>query len=244
MQEVEFLKDMISFINTETTPYTLALAYFEQRKNTLNQASGDAQRGLTKELFFPRITITPFESLELRKGFAFWDFRGYEKDVVQSDTFFTISNILNSLRNSDKTDKQLKQAVYVRNLLDPANFNRFNDGIIQASILRSAKAEELSYAMNIDSSQEMFNILETIIIYHEQQQGEALMEFLYALATKKMTLTVSHLQAVLKLVNEKCRHEFFICLAAYIKKRLIDEPEELRKRPLPPRQQLAIETNV
>ena len=55
--------------------------------------------------------------------------------------------------------------VYVRNIIDPANFSRFNDGIIQASILRAAYPEELSYGIDNDTSQEMTNTLETIIKY-------------------------------------------------------------------------------
>lgn len=232
--EIEFLKDIIQFIKTGTESYPNALTYFEERKTMLNQAAGDQLRGLSQQLFFPRITITPHEQLQLQKGFAFWDFSKYMDDVVQSDTFFTISNILNTLRNSTKPDRQLKQAVYSRNLLDPANFNRFNDGIIQASLLRAAKTEELAYAMDYEISQEMFNILETIIKYHGQQQGEALLEFLYAIATKKMTLNESHLRNVLLLVEQKCSHEFFRCMALFIQKKLIDEPEELRRRPIGP----------
>lgn len=239
--ELEFLKDVIQFINNCTDSYPEALAYFEERKSMLNRAAGDQSRGLCQQLFFPRITTTPREELELQKGFAFWDFPKYMDDVVQSDTFFTISNILNTLRNSDKPDRQLKQAVYTRNLLDPANFNRFNDGIIQASLLRAARAEELAYAMDYEISQEMFNILETVITYHKQQQGEALLEFLYAIATKKMTMDHTHLRAVLDLVNQKCTHEFFKCMAAYIQKKLIDEPEELRRRPLSPPELTVIE---
>ncbi len=241
LEEVEFLKDIIQFINRGTEPYTDALAYFETRKTMLNQASGDRSRGLAQELFFPRITTTTPEPLELQRGFAFWDFTDYMNNVVQSDTFFTISNILNSLRHSGKTDRQLKQAVYIRNLLDPANFNRFNDGIIQASLLRAAKAEELAYAMDYPTSQEMFNILETVITYHEQQQGEALLEFLYALATRKITLDEAHLRATLALVNQKCSRELFRCMAAYMQKKLIDEPEELRRKPLGPSETVQVE---
>jgi hypothetical protein len=165
--------------------------------------------------------------------------KGLEKDVkgVGLDKILQIlSNkglirIINSLRNSDKPDSQLKQAVYVRNLLDPHNFSRFNDGVIQASILRSASADELAYSIDNLSSQEMYNTLETMIAYYDQEQGEALLEFLYALAIKKLTLARSHLVDVLSLIKAKCKEEIFECFGSYIQEYSIDEPERLRSEP-------------
>jgi hypothetical protein len=240
MKELDFLKGIINFIQDKLPTYNNSLLYFENRKSFINTGAGDEYRGLSVDLFFPRLTTNPNDPLGLRKGFAFWDFMDYEKHIVQSDTYFTISSILNSLRNSENTGRHLKQAVYVRNILDPANFNRFNDGIIQASLLRAAQSDELSYDMNSDTSQEMYNILETIIIYHKQQQGEALMEFLYAIAIKKLTLFESHLRSVLQLVNEKCDEELLLCIAAYIQLKLIDEPAALKSKPLPPKMEITI----
>lgn len=232
--EIEFLKDIIFFIQNEHPEFSASLSYFDNRKQVLLDKSGDVERGINRELFFERITTSTPETLELRKNFAFWDFTDYDKDVTQSDVYFTISNIINSLRNSEKVDKQLKQAVYVRNLLAPINFNRFNDGIIQASILRAANADELAYSVDPETSQEMYNFLETIITYHEQEQGEALMEFLYAIAIKKLSLSRGNLQSLLETVNKSCKHEFFLCMAAYIHLKLIDEPALLKSKLLRP----------
>jgi len=200
----------------------------------LETGSGEVSRGISDELFFPRITTSAPEQLTLRKNFAFFDFQGYVDDVAQADVYFTLSNIINSLRNSDKPDSQLKQAVYVRNLIDPHNFSRFNDGVIQASILRSASADELSYAVDNESSLDMFNTLETMITYHEQEQGEALLEFLFAIAIKKLTLARNHLVDVLSLIRTHCKQPLFECFRLYIQEKLIDEPERLRSEPFIP----------
>ena len=53
----------------------------------------------------------------------------------------------------------------------------------------------------------MYNTFETLIKYHKEEQGEALVEFLYALATKKMTLKKIHLQKVVELVDKECKED-------------------------------------
>lgn len=117
----------------------------------------------------------------------------------------------------------MRQSVFVRNIIDPGNFSRFNDGIIQASILRAANPEELAYNIDSDLSQEMFNTFETLIKYHTDEQGEALIEFLYSLAIKKMTLKKIHLQKVVELVKKECKQDLFLCFSKYITKKLIEE---------------------
>lgn len=230
--ETDFLKDMILFITNIKPKYQQSLEYFQKRKQTLEEGSGNVEKGLAEGIFYPRITCLPFEELHLRKNFAFFDFDNYDEHVTQSDVFFTISNIINSLRNSKKTDRQLKQAVYVRNLIAPANFDRFNDGVIQSSILRAALSDELAYAIDPVISLEMYNTLETIVKYNSQEQGEALLEFLYAIAVKKLSLSVPHLESLLEKIKASCQHELFNCFADYIQEKLIDAPLKLKTLPL------------
>jgi len=229
--ETEFLKDIIKFTNDNFKQYSSSIKFFEERKKVLEGGSGAVSRGITDELFFPRITTDKPEKLALRKNFSFFDFEDYVEDVTQADVYFTISNIVNSLRHSEKVDRQLKQAVYVRTLIDPHNFSRFNDGVIQASILRAASADELAYAIDNDASLEMFNTLDTIILYHTQEQGEALLEFLYAIAIKKLTLSREHLSELITRISQCCKIEIFLCLKEYIEEKLIKEPERLRSEP-------------
>ncbi len=127
--------------------------------------------------------------LEIRKGFAFYDFDNFVDDVTQSDVYFPISNVLNGLRNTDKTDRNLKQQSMLEICWIREIFNRFNDGVIQASILRAAKPEEVMYSIDAGLSAEMSGILETIIKYYKDEQGEALLEFLYAISIKKLSVT-------------------------------------------------------
>lgn len=233
LREIDFLKELIDFLG-DNLPATSkeAQKYLKQRKATLESGAGDKSRGLSQELFYPRVIGNKYQPLEIRKNFAFFDFDDYVDDVTQSDIYFTISNIINGLRNSDKTnekndkpDRNLKQTVYVRNIIEPGNFNRFNDGIIQASILRAARPEELIYSIDPDLSSEMYGVLETIIKYYEEEQGEALLEFLYAIAIKKLSLKKGDLLKVLDLLDEKCKGEIFLSFSKFIRENVFKEKE-------------------
>jgi hypothetical protein len=230
-QEIEFLKSMVEFINNKRPDLKSSIPFFAERRKFLEEGSGELSRGISEKLFYPMVVTTANKELSLRKNFAFFDFEYDVDDITQSDVYFTICNIINTLRNSDKHDNQLKQAVYVRNLIDPHNFSRFNDGVIQASLLRSSSTDELAYAIDNASSQEMYNTLETMITYYKQEQGEALLEFLYAIAVKKLTFMRAHLVDILALISKQCKEEIFECFRSFIQEFSIDEPERLRSEP-------------
>lgn len=213
-QELEFLKNMISFLKDEEV-YSESLKYFEKRKNTINKSYSTNLKGLSDNLFLP-FSDDSADGLAIRNNFAFFNFDNYVNHVTQSDIYFTFNNIINSLRNSSSIEQSLKQTSFVRNLISPDNFNRFNDGIIQASILRSAYPEELSYSIDFDISFEMKNILETLIKYHKEEQGEALLEFLYAIAIGKLSLKKEHLLDVLVLIKKESQIEILNCFSLYI----------------------------
>ena len=185
LREKDFLLDLIDSENTIN-----AVDYFKKRIALVDESISNRQKGLANSLFYPN---TSGDELQLRKSFAFFNFTDYETDVSQADVYFTINNIFNSLRNSHDYEHCLRQTEFVRNIIDPHNFNRFNDGIIQASILRSASPAELSYHIDEELSNEMKWILEKIIDQHKTPQGEGLIEFLYAISAEKLTLKKEHL---------------------------------------------------
>ena len=138
------------------------------------------------------------EKLRLRKGFVFWDFEVNEKTAFQSHVYFTISSVLNNLYNNEiNTERSLRQSNYIRNLLSPDNFQRFNDGIIQASILRAGKLEFFAYDLDKESSLKMKGFLKSVIDHYDNTHGEALLEFLLAIGTKKLRLKKKDLKSVL-----------------------------------------------
>jgi len=233
LKEIEFIKEFIDFLADHMPSASRETQRFlKQRKAVLELGAGDKNRGLSQELFYPRVLDDKYHQLEIRKNFAFFDFDDYVEDVTQSDIYFTISNIINGLRNTDRSDRNLKQTVYVRNIIEPGNFNRFNDGIIQASILRASKADELIYSIDPDLSSEMYGVLETIIKYYEEEQGEALLEFLYAIAIKKLSLKKGDLLKVLNLLDEKCKGEMFTCFSNFIRQNVFKGKEPTPLKPV------------
>lgn len=188
LREKDFLLDLNDLIDSENL--TNAIEFFKKRIALIDESISTRQKGLANSIFYPN---TSGDELKLRKSFAFFNFINYETDVSQADVYFTINNVFNNLRNSHDYEHCLRQTEFVRNIIDPHNFNRFNDGIIQASILRSASPTELSYHMDYELSNEMKGILEKIIDQHKTPQGEGLIEFLYAISIEKLTLKREHL---------------------------------------------------
>ncbi|PQA59851.1 hypothetical protein [Siphonobacter curvatus] len=217
LSEIEFLKELTLFVEDTYGNNALFKSFIEERKQIIYKSLSNTQRGLSNNLFYPRYKFQTNETEELilRKNFAFFNFDNYYQHVSQSDVYFTISNIINQLRSSNGS-KQLIQSPYIRNLLDPANFDRFNDGIIQASILRCARPEELNYSLDLVASQAMSATLETLIRYNTQEQGEALLEFLYAIANKKMSLMKEHILKTFSSEKTTSLHPFYKMFTDYI----------------------------
>lgn len=222
-QEIEFLSTMINLLNDQGSKYSKSVEFFKTRKKAIEQSYSDSIKGLSTNLFFPKLKKALNEEMEIRNNFAFFDFDGYVNEVTQSDIYFTFNNVINSLRNSKKIEKSLVQTSFVRNLLSPNNFNRFNDGIIQASILRSAVPGELSYSIDFGLSLEMKNLLETIIKYHDGDQGEAILEFLYAIAIGKLSFKEDHLNEILELLKSKKKYQILECFVLFIEKEIIEK---------------------
>lgn len=214
LNEIEFLKALKMF-NEDTNFNDEIENLLNDRISFLLEGMSDESRGLSNNIFFPNFIKN--EELVLRKNFAFLNFH----DLSQSDVYFTISSIINNLRNSENLNRCLKQTEYVRNIIEPGNFNRFNDGIIQASILRISSKEELAYSLDYDLSKKMLDILSTMITKYESDQGEGLFEFLFAIATQKLSLMKVHTIEICSLTKKQIDHPLYHFLATYIEVKVI-----------------------
>ncbi|MCZ4093428.1 hypothetical protein [Sinorhizobium psoraleae] len=149
------------------------------------------------DFFLPN---TSDQRLQLRPSFAFWegDYKG--EKIKQGDVFATIASILEGRRKPSKTGQAspLAQSPFHMNVLSSENFTRFNDGIIQACLLRAAFPHELSYAhaSTANHSAKISHLILKMLEHHADSQGEAILEFLVALATRQMTLATVDLQRV------------------------------------------------
>lgn len=178
--EMEYLKDL----QEESSK---PLAFITKRIELLKSFSSSENKGGTKEIFYRDLNN---KLLIIRKNSVFFNNNEYFNKINQADVYFTICCVLNNMRNN-ATDG-LYQTNFVKNLIDPLIFNRFNDGIIQASILRGARAEELNYSFSFKISEDMVTLLKTFIKHINEYQGEAVLEFLFALSIGKLKLYKDH----------------------------------------------------
>ncbi|RZF61740.1 hypothetical protein [Sphingobacterium corticibacterium] len=200
--EVEFLKKHLSITDDQRI-----IKFLKDRIRSIEDCYSNEVRGMHSNLFLPRIEKgKPKKDLRIRRNSAFFNREDYADHVSQSDVYFNIAYVLNKLRNSDDNLHTLKQSGFVRNVISPDNLNRFNDGIIQASILRAAQPEELNYQVDDEFSKQLKDILLTIFKYRDQEQGEALLEFLYALSIKKIILKHSHLMQLIKIFEDETNY--------------------------------------
>lgn len=138
--------------------------------------------------------------LKLAQNFAF---HKCDKEALsQADVFLVISSMLHHLRNPSHKDG-LKQSLNSHVLLAPANFDRYNDGVVQAAILRSAYSSELAYATDPTASRSMADLILRMIRHYDQTEGAALPEFLMALVTSRMSLCQGDLESVAKDLKAK-----------------------------------------
>lgn len=147
----------------------------------------DANNGLGDDLFWPSSCTD--KPMTLRAGFAFWEGNGGGSGA---DVFFTMSCLLQCARESDKLNPSLRldSAEFQHVVIAPQNFERYNDGIIQAALLRAATASELDYSGERELSQAMTDLLIKVVSAYKRERGEAAHEFLIALASKRLRLAV------------------------------------------------------
>lgn len=198
----------------------------ERRAQTI-RGPADA-RGMSDGLFWERLDDS---SLVLRPGFAFFDFSSpkekepappdvsaapipavasvpptKEKKPSQADVFFTMVAVLHSLRSDRQSSESLFQHEYRRRVLSPRCFDRFNDGVIQGAILRAAHPAELDYSIDEKLSKDMWQVLDTIFSSSSTQVGEATLEFLMALALKRLKLEAKDLDELKTKFGTKMDH--------------------------------------
>lgn len=160
------------------------------RAKTLESASSD-------NLF---LTSATGQSLKLRETFAFWGgLQLKTQDSSQADVYWTIQTILHDLRM--RGDSGLA-TTYHSTLISPVCFDRYNDGVIQACLLRAAKPVELNYAVDEIYSRQMTDIIISIIKNWDNPQGEASLEFLFALWAGQIKLLDGHLKEITALETD------------------------------------------
>lgn len=128
--------------------------------------------------------------LKLTQGFVYWDpgAGGLDKCDHAATSFSAITSALQFAREFQDPSLKLASTVHETVVLDVENFLRFNDGALQASLLRAALPYELDYSRTSDLSEVLREFLEKVFLNHTKNYGEAAPEFALALATGHLRL--------------------------------------------------------
>ena len=153
----------------------------EERLSSLNGNPDGRINGLFLE--------SPAGEIRLRDNFAFWPEGTPCTEASHADVFTTICVVMAHLRtDAVSLEQRLINDAQTHTVLSVETFSRYNDGIIQASFLRAALPIELNYQDSPAESRLMLDLLRQMIRYRDRQQGEALAEFLLALASGRLLL--------------------------------------------------------
>lgn len=154
-----------------------------------------------EQLFLPGIDG---RQLRVSPDFVFLPTTERADEVSQGDIFAVVSNVLACARagegnatlgkapGRDSSVPAWRQTSLFQTLLCPSNFKDFNDAILRAALLRGATEQELNYVLNDLVSAEMLDLLVGQLQTWQSGGGDALPEFLLALASGRMKLTPSH----------------------------------------------------
>lgn len=128
--------------------------------------------------------------LKLTQGFVYWNPGAEILDKCDhaASSFAAMTSALQNAREFSDPLLKLASTVHETVVLDAENFLRFNDGVLQASLLRAALPYELDYSGAPDLSEVLREFLEKVFINHSKNYGEAAPEFALALATGRLRL--------------------------------------------------------
>jgi len=146
--------------------------------------------------------------LTLRKDFAFWTENSYaEGSEHQAAVFLTVAGMLQRAREDEslKGNLRLSQTVIGPVVLDPTNFFRYNDGLIQAAFLRCASPAELDYTCDVELSRQLKDFVVKVVEHINDDFGEAALEFLLAVVIGRLSIRSDHLSYLQSVVKRKSK---------------------------------------
>ncbi len=145
------------------------------------------------------------DELRLTSGFVFWN----PSNEIRADSnnaavcFLAMSAALQNAREHNEAGSRLSSSMHETVVLDVENFLRFNDGVLQVSLLRAADAHELDYSGSPELSEMMREFLEKVFLNTSRPYGEAALEFGLALATQRLRLNKADSLELISRIKDK-----------------------------------------
>lgn len=159
----------------------------------LRKRGQQRQVNYDSQIFFPSLKC---QKLRLRGGSIFIsDSEKFEDDQTpyQSEevVYLAVSVALQEAREESSSlasDMKFDQNPFVKTVIDPMMFWRFNDGILQAALLRALAKSELDFSSNEEMSLQFRKVAISVLENANNDAGEAALEFLAAVAKGKVSL--------------------------------------------------------
>ncbi|QYE37248.1 hypothetical protein KZX46_21685 (plasmid) [Polymorphobacter sp. PAMC 29334] len=204
---IEYVDELLLPANVARNSWAEELGFLQRNRSSWGASSAlltarlerlrETSRPLLDDLFLPDAKGA---ALPLREGFVFWPqtlpSRGTHS---QADVFLTISSVLQQLRTAPVSSgaQAIRTNWMQQTILSPENFARFNDGIIQASLLRAARPAELDFRDDVVASADAARMIRRIVESAGRPRGEAAAEFLLAIGTGRLRLCPGDTEQVL-----------------------------------------------
>jgi hypothetical protein len=223
--------DLLNSISPKYAQNTALQTVIDTRIQLLKNCRSVDIKGLGESLFINTVKDDPFI---LGKSFAFWD-KSDNSDEFRhhAPVYFTISSILQKLRTEiNKSGIKPLGDGYIIRQLDPLLFDRFNEGIIQASVLRSAKSKELDYSDSDAQSKIIGSLLERMLQHPDSKESSGLSEFLLALCLKRLQIKKNQLPDFKKHSLDQAKHPMAWILAEQAQQILSEHSEDMEVVPV------------
>lgn len=164
--------------------------------------------------------------LEIKNDFVYLDTTKERESISQADIYATVCNLIATLRADNrglaaavtfgKEPVKWRQSVYGNTLLDPRNFELYNDAILHAAFLRAANSSELKYFSDQNLSTRMYAVIDALISRWSVGGGDSLPEFLISLISKRLTLTAADTFKLKETLTKSQLPSFLKAFGAYI----------------------------
>jgi len=207
-KELEFIKKLINNTNEEDA----GIYFWISRKNILEK-QGEGLNG--------SIGIHYSDSngkLDLAPDFVFWPPK-YKVDNIDLEAVYaTISSVFQHLRDNEIDGCKLSANIYQHCVIDPENFVRFNDSILQSCLWRCAMPGELDYRRSDVLSGDMQRILKKIFMSCQSTRGVTSLDLLMGLATRWIKISNEAMNKVIEDAELYLKEPHAILLIKQMKK--------------------------
>jgi hypothetical protein len=190
--------------------------YWLKRKSQLEREGSGIfdQIGLHYQDTSKPLTFSP--------DFAFWSGHYDSDNVNNASVFATVAAVLQNLRENEIDGITLKSNVYKHFVLDPENFVRFNDPILQSCLWRAAMPQELDYRRSDELSNDIQRIFSKILQSSDSPRGEVALDLLMAIALDWIKLVDKSLKQLLNDAEKYLLNPQAKLLVKYLKDKHID----------------------